>query len=483
MKDSEIFIGVDVGTSGVRVLAADASGNIMAEKAARMRAGIQVSDPLYREQDPGVWLKTLKHVLAELFSDLKSASSTIKALSVDSTSGTVVPVDENGRALSSAIMYNDGRASRQADILNELGSEHCAKMGYKFNASFALAKILWIKQNLPKLYKKTCKFLNAADFISGALSGSFDKTDTSNALKMGYDLIDSFWPSYIDSAGLDRSKLPIVLISGMTIGEVSSSAAKAFGLPKGINVIAGLTDGSAGFFASGAKAPGDFNTTIGSTIVIKGISKRILVDGEGRFYSHYHPDGWWLPGGAGNCGGKTLSHYFKNEELVSLEKAVEKIIPTSVQCYPLIGRGERLPFVKSDAEGFCEPAPQDKATHMAALFEGLAFVERWIYELLEGLSVEVGKTIFSTGGCIRNDALNLIRASVLDRNIAIPSNTESALGSAVMAASKIRFSSAAEAAARMVKIKKAIEPDKRLVGLYEERYPAWRELCRQKGLG
>ena len=484
MKDSEIFIGIDVGTSGVRALAVDASGNILTEKAARMRGGLVVSDALHHEQDTAVWLKTLKKVLGELVDDLESSSSIdrIKALSIDSTSGTVVPVDENGRALSHAIMYNDARASKQAALLNKLGARHCAKMGYKFNASFALAKILWIKKNLPELYERTYKFLNAADFVACNLTGRFEHTDSSNVLKMGYDLVNFFWPAFLGSAGLDSSRMPIVVISGEPFGRVCSHACKEFGLPVSLDVIAGLTDGTAGFFASGAKVPGDFNTTIGSTIVIKGIAKHILVDALGRFYSHYHPDGWWLPGGAGNCGGKTLAAYFRTDELEVSEEAVKKIIPTSVLSYPLVGRGERLPFVKEDAEGFCEPEPEGKVTHMAALFEGLAFVERWIYELLEGLSVEVGDTIFSTGGCTRNSALNLIRASVLKKNIAIPSNTESAFGSAVMAASKVHFSSAAEAAGNMVKIKKTIKPDKKLVAQYEEKYSAWRALCRQKGL-
>jgi xylulokinase len=153
-----------------------------------------------------------------------------------------------------------------------------------------------------------------------------------------------------------------------------------------------------------------------------------------------------------------------------------------VLCYPLIGRGERLPFVSGDAEGFLEPEVTDKIRHMAALFEGLAFVEKWAYELLESLSVKTGDTVFSTGGCVRNGIYNLIRASVLEKNVAIPSNTESAFGSAVMAASRAHFSSAAEAASSMVKIKRIIEPDRGLARAYDERYGAWRELCRRKGL-
>ena len=120
---------------------------------------------------------------------------------------------------------------------------------------------------------------------------------------------------------------------------------------------------------------------------------------------------------------------------------------------------------------------------MAALFEGLAFVERWIYELLQDLSVEAGGTICSTGGCVRNDTFNLIRASALNRSIAVPANTESAFGSAVLAASTIYFSSVAEAAGNMVTIKKIVEPDKKLAARYDEKYRAWRELCRKKGLG
>ena len=486
MKHGEIFIGVDVGTSGVRAIAADASGDILSEKSASMRADVGCSEGLWREQESRIWLSTLQEVLRGVFEELAKKdipTSSVKVLSVDSTSGTLIPVDKNGSALSNAIMYNDGRASDEARFLNELAGEHCAKMGYKFAASFALSKILWIKKHRPEVYDKTYKFLNAADYLAGNLSGHFDMTDTSNALKMGYDLIDMEWPSFIKEAGIDTEKLPLVLKSGDLFGEVTADASSAYGVPEGVQIIAGLSDGTAGFFASGAKEVGDFNTTIGSTLVIKGISEKIIVDPLGRIYSHYHPDGWWLPGGASNCGGKILSEKFQAAELDEAQEAAEKILPTDIMCYPLAGKGERLPFVSSEAEGFCEPMTKSKTHLMAAISEGLAFVERWVYEMMEELSARIGDTVYSTGGCVRNNTLNLIRASVLKKKIAIPENTESALGSAVIAASRTHFGSAAEAAASMVRIKEIVEPQKELADSYDEKYAHWRALCARKGLG
>ena len=121
--------------------------------------------------------------------------NSIQALSCDSTSGTVLALNREGRTLSRAIMYNDGRAKEEAEIINREATSFTERSGYQFGASFALAKVLWWKRNNPELFDRAHFFLHAADFIVGKLNMGGGGVRYLTSLKMGYDLIDFKWPS------------------------------------------------------------------------------------------------------------------------------------------------------------------------------------------------------------------------------------------------------------------------------------------------
>ena len=142
----------------------------------------------------------------------------------------------------------------------------------------------------------------------GRLRGFWGLSDYSNALKTGYDLIDECWPSWMNQldehgVGLVTLTLPhVVQAPGTRTGLLKKAAAAETGLPEGLQVIAGATDGTAAFLASGARQPGDYNTTLGTTLVFKGISTRICRHPQGLIYCHKLPGGLWLPGAASNTG-------------------------------------------------------------------------------------------------------------------------------------------------------------------------------------
>ena len=479
-------LGLDVGTQGARALVCDGEGNILAQASQEYQAPeFELVPPGHAEQDPEGWWSAASECLQHVVKELKFAGRSpqgIKAIAVDSTSGTIVPLDKSGKPLRKAIMYNDTRAVSEADECNSAGSDLTDKLGYKFASSFALPKILWIKRNEPQIFEQTACFAHAADYIVSRLTGNFRFSDTSNVLKTGYDLVDRCWPEFISSAlGIPAHMLPQVAGPGFTIGKVTDACARDTGLAPGTPVVAGVTDGTAGFLASGAVRVGDWNSTIGTTLVIRGVSTDLIKDSRGRIYCHSHPQGYWLPGGASSVGAECLAKLFHGRNLDEFNAYVPQYTPTSLIVYPLVRTGERLPFVDPHAEGFIIGEPRDSRDLYAAYLEGVGYVERWCLELLEGLGAEVGDTVYTTGGGAKSLEWMQVRANILNRCVSRPQSAECAMGTAAVAASKTLFTDLETAVKSMVKTGESVEPNPAQVDIYTERYHSFREACAHRG--
>jgi len=478
-----LFLGIDVGTQGVRAILADAGGEVLAQASKCFPAQEMELPDGWSEQDPGLWWEKTMQVISENTCFAKRNNIDIKrlkAIAVTSTSGTIIPLDKENNVLRRAIMYNDTRAALEAGLLNIKGGSLCKKMGYAFSSSFALPKILWIKKNEPDIFSRTGRFVSPADYIVGHITGNFKVSDTSNVLKTGYDLIDKKWPSFIERLGISLNLFPEVKLPGEVIGEVGEEVEKETGIPKGVKVCAGATDGVASFFASGAVLPGEWNTTLGTTLVVKGVSEEMLKDKIGRFYSHLHPQGYWLPGGASSCGGECLKIKFKGG-LARLDEEAGNKIPTKIIVYPLVKIGERCPFVKGDAQGFMIGKTSDKSELYAAYLEGVGLVERWIYETIEELGGKVGEKIHVTGGGAKSNIWLKIRANILNKVLIRPAVPEAAYGAAIIASSGISFPDLSHAVKTMVKKDYVVQPEKELVKIYDTKYRKFRQACKAIG--
>ena len=198
----------------------------------------------------------------------------------------------------------------------------------------------------------------------------------------------------------DRPKLslPRVVPSGQQIGEISPHHCRRWGLKVGVKLVSGATDSNAAFYASGAGQPGEWSTTIGTTLAIKGISHNRINDPTGCIYCHRHPDGYWLPGGASNAGGEILRDH--RNELSSLEETTNPDIIPNCLVYPSVRKGERLPFFDVNFVPFFEGDKRSGNDYLLACMEGIAFVESLSYSLLEKYGALVGNNIFATGGAV-----------------------------------------------------------------------------------
>lgn len=434
------------------------------------------------EQSPEQWwascLRSLRSLLAEARSsiDLKE----ILSLSVTSTSGTVIPLDQANQPLHPAIMYSDGRSAVEAAGCRE-AAEAAGVPGYTaFNASSGLAKMVWFVRRFPDRAQRLARFIHAADYITGRLSNCYHVTDYTNALKSGYDVHHLLWPEYIwTKLPLQKEWFQQVVPSGKPVGKIIPALAADLGLSPETLVVAGMTDGCASQIASGAVSPGDWNTTIGTTLVIKGVTEKFMNDPEGRLYSHRHPEGFWMPGGASNTGADWITRLFK-DDLAQLNREAALETPTGRIAFPLMQKGERFPFAAPQAEGFL-PEGLSPAGLFAACLEGVAYLECYAYEMIEQLSGEKVEAVFTAGGGSNSDTWLRIRASVLNRPIYKMTNTTGAAGAAILAASQTHFGSLTEAGKALTQTEKSVQPENELVLKFAPLYQQFKNSLTEKG--
>lgn len=477
-----LFMGIDIGTQGVRTVIVNEKGNVLASEASAFRDINIAKQPGYYEQSAEDWwlaaAQTVKACTVRI-SSLGFSAEDISTISIDGTSGTIVPLDTEYKPLCNAFMYNDMRASAEALQVHEAFSELEKSQGFRFNASFSLPRILWIRNNLPEIYSRAKIFAHQADYIAGRLCGEYCVSDYSNALKTGYDLVENKWPEELEKLGLDNGKLPVIVPPGSPIARISGKAAEQLGLSGKTQVVGGSTDGYASALAAGAVRVGDWASIIGTTLVLKGITEKLVIDPAGSGYSHKLPSGAWMFGGASNIGGRCLNNRFEKAEFALYDKTVDVLSPTGVLCYPLTGKGERFPFVDPEAVEFIVGNAEDRKVLYTALMEGVGFAERLAFERMESLGCNVGSGIFTTGGACRSEEWLRIRASLLNRQLKVPAVVDAAMGSAMLAASS-HFGSLGAAASALIRIEKVVDPVYEKVQRFNELYGRFYEECRKR---
>lgn len=447
-----VFLGIDLGTSGMWVVALSEQGEVVAKSERQW-------DP--PETNPGRWLRTLKALLGQLTAQLGEQYS-IAALSACSTSGTILPVDGRGMPLEQAWLYSDPRGQAQA---KQLG----------IPASWGLSRWLWWAEAYPDQYRDSY-LAHPADFLLSQLGGRRQVTDHTHALKSGFDLEAYTWPQeWLARQGLNPKHFPEVVPPGTVLGTVRAD----WGLGPEVLIAAGITDGCAGQLAAGAIRLGQVSTSLGTTLIFKANSPDPIQTPS--IYSHLHPDSaphrcrermvWW-PGAASFCGGGVLPHYFPDGNLQMLDQQAQAYLPTGLVSYPLCQPGERFPIVDPRFAGFLPEAEEGSPRFYAALLEGVAMVERLGLETLaaQGIPVPEQSPIFTTGGGSKSPLWLRLRASILARPLAVVKHPEPAVGAAILAASAYWCCSVQQAADRLVQVERYVQPDPEWVKSYAEIY-------------
>ncbi len=459
------WLGLDLGTQSVRAMVVSGAGETLAAGSHKLTSR---RDGPRHEQDPEEWWHAISAACQAAFAELPP-SFAVQGVAVDGTSGTILLVDGDGSPLTPGLMYDDSRAVEETKHVNEAGAAVWATLGYnRMQVSWALPKLLWLLNQQRGLATGT-RLAHQTDFINRRLVGAEVATDTSNALKTGVDLINERWPEEVFAAlRVPGEILPDVVRAGTFLGVVSAEAAFQTGIPEGTPVIAGMTDGCAAQMGAGALSVGSWNSVLGTTLVLKGVTSELIKDPAGVVYSHRSPDGNWLPGGASSSGAGAVSKLFPGRDLEALEKRAAEREPGDIITYPLHGFGERFPFIAPEAEGFTLGQPADEIDQYAALLQGVAFIERLCFDYLDMLGAPIGGPVVFTGGGAKSRYWCQLRADVLGRPVALPENAEAALGMAVLAAATGR--KVADVADAMVRIREVIDPHPDRIGRFRESY-------------
>ncbi|WP_405773972.1 FGGY-family carbohydrate kinase [Streptomyces sp. NBC_00859] len=448
-----VVAGIDVATAAVRVVCADAAGRVLAEG----RAPISLPERGAggrSEQDARSWWPATAAALRQATTALPGGGREVVAVAVSATSGTLVLAGPGGEPAGPALMYDDRSAAAVNARAQELGAPRWRALGLTVGPTAALGKLVgYAARALPGQL-----VLHTPDLLGLKLTGHPVATDWSHALKTGYDARAGEWADEVfDAFGVPSELLPAVRAPGTQTGTVSAQAAAETGLPAGCQVRLGMTDGCTGQIATGAVDPGRFVGVLGTTYVLKGVTRELVTDPAGALYSHRHPDGWWLPGGASNTGGEAVAR-FDPARLPGLDAAADAQGPSTCVAYPLRREGERFPFVSSQARGFRTGLPRDETDEYRAALEGVAFLERLAVERVQALGVEVRGPLYAAGGGSRSAVWNRIRATVLDRPLNVAERAETAIGAALLAASGTLHPDLSAAVGAMVGAGRTVDP-------------------------
>ena len=383
MTDSPLVLGIDLGTSGVRVAVINANRELLHTEATNYAVGIQ------RPED---WREACLSLLNTIPGNLRRC---LRALAVDGTSGTLLACDHRGTPLADALSYAQAFPEHGERIRDLVPRE-----GPASSSSSSVARALhFIAQLGPNLLLR-----HQADWITGWLLDDWRWGEEGNNLRLGWDLESNSWPPGI-TAQEWRQALPEIRVSGAVLGIIDTGRADELGLPHGLQVVAGTTDSNAAVLASDP-GPDDGVTVLGTTLVMKRFMAAPI---RGAGVTVHRVGSQWLCGGASNAGGGVLRRFFRDDLLAELSRQIDPDRDSGLTLRPLPGPGERFPVDDPDLQPVLEPRPVSDALFLHGLLEGLAEIESQGWQRLEELGAPYPKRVISIGGGARNPQWRRLR--------------------------------------------------------------------------
>ena len=404
-------LGIDLGTSGLRLALMDRSGTLLAERSANYPRCFE---------DPQGWREGVVALCAELPQELRDR---VVAVAVDGTSGTVLACAANGDPWGQALPYFLA-CSEQASAAAVLAGSASAPAA---SASGSLARVLRL---LEERGSGSLLMRHQADWLSGWLLGDWRFGEEGNNLRLGWDLGRQCWQGAIAEQPWSAA-LPEVVRSGAVLGPLSQNARSALGLPAPCQVVAGSTDANAAVLAADPQ-PGDGVTVLGTTLVLKQFAAQPLA---GPGISCHRVAGRWLVGGASNAGAGVLRQFFSDALLVELSRQIDPRTSSGLTFRPLPRPGERFPVDDPSLPPILEPRPISDALYLQGLLEGLAEIEAKGWAALQRLGAEPIQRVVSLGGGARNPQWRLIRQRILGVPVVNRPQCSAALGMARLALS------------------------------------------------
>lgn len=476
-----LFIGVDLGTSAVKLLLMDENGKI--KKTVSREYPLYFPHPGWSEQKPEDWYIQSMDGLKELLKDEKKEE--VAGISFGGQMHGLVLLDENDEVIRPALLWNDGRTYEECDYLNNvIGkdklSEYTANISF---TGFTAPKILWVKNKEPENFARIKKIMLPKDYLAYRLSG-VHCTDVSDASGMLlFDVKNRTWSKEMcEICSVKPEWLAKVYESYEVVGTLKKEVAEELGIPAAVKVIAGAGDNAAAAVGTGTVGDGRCNISLGTSGTIFISSRKFGVDKNNALHSFDHADGTYHLMGcmlsAASCNKWWMDEILKTKEYAKEQEGIDRLGENHVFFLPYL-MGERSPHNNPNARGTFTGITMDTTREdmTQAVLEGVAFALRDSLEVAKSLGIPITRTKICGGGAKSPLWCKMI-ANILNLKVdKIESEEGPALGAAMLAAVGCGvYGSVEEIAEKMVKVVDTIEPDPSIAAKYDEKYAQFKQI-------
>ncbi|MBX7072193.1 MAG: xylulokinase [Pirellulales bacterium] len=491
-----VFLGIDIGTSGTKTLAMDASGNILAESTETYP--LHHPRPLWSEQDPEDWWRATVKTIRSVVRQAKLKPADVKAIGLSGQMHGSVFLDERDRVIRPALLWNDQRTAAECDEIERRvgGRRRLIKLvANPALTGFTAPKILWLRNHEPRNYERTKKILLPKDDVRRRLTGEYatDVSDASGMLLLDVKKRDWSRPM-LDALDIDVNLLARCYESEEPTGKLITAAAKELGLTTECVVVGGAGDCAANAVGTGVVSRGTLSTSIGTSGIMFVHSDEVTIDPEGRLHTFCHAvRGKWHMMGVSLSGGvclQWLRNQFGEElgksanadpyELLVGEASAIAAGSEGLYFLPYLS-GERTPHADPDARAcFIGLTLAHTRGHLTrAVMEGVAYAMRDSLEIIRSLQVPV-RQIRASGGGSRIQLWRQIQADVFGQKVvSLQAEQGPAFGVALLAAVGAgAFKSVEEACKATIRVVKETPADRAASKRYNAGFPIYQQLYR-----
>ncbi len=477
------YIGIDLGTSAVKLLLVDERGQIL--NSVTREYPLEFPQPGWSQQAPEDWKNAVLEGIPQLLQGFDR--SQVAGIGCGGQMHGLVVLDENDQVIRPAILWNDGRTSRQVDYLNEVvGRETLSRLTANIAfAGFTAPKLLWMRDNEPENFARISKIMLPKDYINYILTGVHccDYSDASGMLLL--DVEHKCWSEEMLSiCGVTLAQMPRLYESYQVVGTVTPELSQALGLPNTVKVVAGAGDNAAAAVGTGVVGSGGCNISLGTSGTIFISSKEFGVDPHNALHAFAHADGGWHLMGcmlsAASCNKWLCDDILKTTDYEAEQKDItpDKLGNNHVYFLPYL-MGERSPINDTNARGTFIGMTMDtsRSDLVQAVLEGVAFAIRDSFEVATSLGISIPKTKICGGGS-KSPLWRTIFANVLGIPLELLKTEQGpGYGGAILAMVGCgQYESVQAAVDDLVEVAAVVEPDAELTKRYEARYQQFRKL-------
>ncbi len=467
------FVGIDLGTSAVKLLLVNESGNIC--NTVSREYPLSFPQPGWSEQNPEDWWSAVQDGLKELTEKIEL--NDIAGVGCGGQMHGLVILDEKDQVIRPAILWNDGRTYKEVDYLNNvIGRKKLSDLTANIAfAGFTAPKILWVQKNEPENFKRICKIMLPKDFINYKLTGvhACDYSDASGMLLL--DVKNKCWSrEMLDICSISEKQMPKLFESFQVIGNVSADVC----LPKTAKVVAGAGDNAAAAVGTGTVGDGACNISLGTSGTVFISSDKFGVDSTNGLHAFAHADGHFHLMGcmlsAASCNKWLCDEILQTKDYASEQKNItdEKLGTNHVYFLPYL-MGERSPINDTNARATFLGMTMDssRSDMVQAVLEGVAFAIRDSFEVAKSLGIHVERSKICGGGA-KSPLWCKIFANVLNIPLDIPQTEEGpGYGGAMLAMVGCGLYGSVKACAdALVSVRRTVEPDPEISARYEKQY-------------